>query len=113
VAHNASRHHDRRRAARAATEYRDERLGDPERAIAAAVGSGGDTDTVGSIVGGIVGARHGRSALSTRWIKGLRHMFGRSAALFSQRTQRILHVCMRSAMTIRTGAYLRGRRRGG
>ncbi|MGD0472623.1 MAG: ADP-ribosylglycohydrolase family protein [Candidatus Velthaea sp.] len=46
--------------------------GDPERAIAAAVGSGGDTDTVGSIVGAIVGARNGLHALPLRWVDGLR-----------------------------------------
>ena len=45
--------------------------GDPERAIAAAVGSGGDTDTVGSIVGAIVGARCGLDALPRRWVAGL------------------------------------------
>jgi len=45
--------------------------GDPERAIAAAAASGGDTDTVACIVGGIVGARCGRSALPERWIAGL------------------------------------------
>jgi ADP-ribosylglycohydrolase len=32
--------------------------GEPARAIAAAVASGADTDTVGSIAGAIVGARH-------------------------------------------------------
>jgi hypothetical protein len=46
--------------------------GDPERAIAAGVGSGGDTDTVGSIVGAIVGARCGLDALPRRWVEGLR-----------------------------------------
>jgi hypothetical protein len=44
--------------------------GDPERAIAAAVGSGGDTDTVGSIVGAIVGARYGLNALPRPWVGG-------------------------------------------
>ena len=45
--------------------------GDPERAIGAAAASGGDTDTVACIVGGIVGARCGRGALPERWIAGL------------------------------------------
>jgi ADP-ribosylglycohydrolase len=45
---------------------------EPGRAIAAAVGSGGDTDTVGSIAGAIVGARHGLRALPVRWVEGLR-----------------------------------------
>jgi ADP-ribosylglycohydrolase len=45
--------------------------GDPARAIAAATGAGGDTDTVSSIVGAIVGARYGLAALPARWIDGL------------------------------------------
>jgi ADP-ribosylglycohydrolase len=45
--------------------------GDAARAIAAAVGSGGDTDTIGSIVGAIVGARYGYATLPTSWIEGL------------------------------------------
>ncbi len=45
--------------------------GDPERAIGAAAASGGDTDTVACIVGGIVGARYGRRALPKRWLAGL------------------------------------------
>jgi ADP-ribosyl-[dinitrogen reductase] hydrolase len=44
---------------------------EPNLAIGAAAASGGDTDTVASIVGAIVGARHGSSALSSRWIEGL------------------------------------------
>ncbi len=44
---------------------------DPEAAIGAAAASGGDTDTVASIVGAFVGARSGRSALPERWIVGL------------------------------------------
>lgn len=45
---------------------------DPERAIAAAAGSGGDTDTIASIVGAIAGARHGLGALPKRWIDALK-----------------------------------------
>ncbi len=45
--------------------------GDPERAIAAAAASGGDTDTVACITGAIAGARSGRSALPERWLAGL------------------------------------------
>lgn len=45
--------------------------GDPEKAIAAAAASGGDTDTVACIAGAIVGARYGRSALPQRWLAGL------------------------------------------
>jgi ADP-ribosylglycohydrolase len=44
---------------------------DPNRAIAAAAASGGDTDTVACIVGALVGARAGRSALRSEWIAGL------------------------------------------
>jgi ADP-ribosylglycohydrolase len=45
--------------------------GDPERAIAAAAASGGDTDTVACIAGAIAGARAGKSALPERWLRGL------------------------------------------
>jgi ADP-ribosylglycohydrolase len=45
--------------------------GDPARAIAAAAGSGGDTATVGTIVGAIVGARYGLRAIPRRWVAGL------------------------------------------
>lgn len=44
---------------------------DFRKAIEAAVGLGGDTDTVGAIVGGIVGARVGRSGIPSEWIEGL------------------------------------------
>jgi len=47
--------------------YKDE----PEFAIGAAAASGGDTDTVASIVGSIVGARHGAAGMTSRWIDGL------------------------------------------
>jgi len=45
---------------------------DPCRAIAAAAASGGDTDTVASIVGAIVGARSGLESLDSDWIAGLK-----------------------------------------
>jgi ADP-ribosyl-[dinitrogen reductase] hydrolase len=45
---------------------------DPKRAIAAAAASGGDTDTIASIVGGIVGARCGVEALDPKWLAGLK-----------------------------------------
>jgi ADP-ribosylglycohydrolase len=44
-------------------------VGDPEHATAAAVGSGGDTDTVGSIVRAIVGTCCWFAALLRRWFK--------------------------------------------
>jgi ADP-ribosylglycohydrolase len=44
---------------------------EPTLAIGAAAASGGDTDTVASIVGAIVGARHGSAALTSRWIENL------------------------------------------
>jgi ADP-ribosylglycohydrolase len=44
---------------------------EPHLAIGAAAASGGDTDTVASIVGAIVGARHGSAALTSRWIESL------------------------------------------
>jgi ADP-ribosylglycohydrolase len=44
---------------------------DPKRAIAAAAASGGDTDTVASIAGGIVGARNGVDVFEGEWMTGL------------------------------------------
>jgi ADP-ribosylglycohydrolase len=44
---------------------------DPLDAIAAAAGSGGDTDTVACVAGGIVGARMGLRALPEAWTSGL------------------------------------------
>jgi len=44
---------------------------DPRRAIAADAASGGDTVTVASIVGGIVGARAGVGAFEDGWLTGL------------------------------------------
>jgi poly(ADP-ribose) glycohydrolase ARH3 len=48
--------------------YQDE----PKRAFAAAAASGGDTDTVASIVGALVGARCGVEALEPDWLEGLK-----------------------------------------
>jgi ADP-ribosylglycohydrolase len=45
--------------------------GDFRSAVEAAVLAGGDTDTVGAIVGGIAGATVGEGALPTEWIRGL------------------------------------------
>jgi ADP-ribosylglycohydrolase len=59
--------------------------GDPNRAIAAAVASGGDTDTIGCIVGAIVGARAGFGALRGDWIAGLRDD-GRVGAVVTELT---------------------------
>jgi ADP-ribosylglycohydrolase len=47
--------------------YADDAAG----AIAAAAASGGDTDTMACIVGGIVGARFGVVALPAEWVQGL------------------------------------------
>jgi ADP-ribosylglycohydrolase len=44
---------------------------DPVRALGAAAASGGDTDTVASIAGAIVGARFGLQAFPVSWIDGL------------------------------------------
>jgi ADP-ribosyl-[dinitrogen reductase] hydrolase len=55
-------------AAHAITLLFDE---DAESAIGTAAASGGDTDTVAAIVGAIVGARYGRSALPARWLTGM------------------------------------------
>jgi len=44
---------------------------EPEVAIGLAAASGRDTDTVASIVGGMLGAKHGAGMLPTRWLSGL------------------------------------------
>jgi ADP-ribosylglycohydrolase len=69
--------------------------GDPERAIAAAAASGGDTDTIACIAGAIAGARHGKSALPKRWLDGLSYEAARAcddlaAALASPELHRTL-----------------------
>ena len=46
---------------------------DPARAIALAAGSGGDTDTIASMVGAMLGAAHGTAVLPTRLIVDLDH----------------------------------------
>ncbi len=46
---------------------------DIETGIGIAAASGGDTDTVASIVGAMLGAVHGRRSLPKRWIDGLEH----------------------------------------
>jgi ADP-ribosyl-[dinitrogen reductase] hydrolase len=46
-------------------------VGDPERAIGLAAGSGRDTDTVASMVGAMLGAVHGWKALPSRWVHRL------------------------------------------
>jgi ADP-ribosylglycohydrolase len=45
--------------------------GDPVVAIGVAAASGGDTDTVASITGAIVGARSGIAAFPKSWLEGL------------------------------------------
>jgi ADP-ribosyl-[dinitrogen reductase] hydrolase len=47
---------------------------DIETGIGIAAGSGQDTDTVATIVGAMLGAVHGRRALPTRWIQGLKYL---------------------------------------
>ena len=44
---------------------------DPAVAIGVAAASGGDTDTIASIAGAIVGARSGIAAFPTSWLEGL------------------------------------------
>lgn len=46
---------------------------DPEAAICAAARSGGDTDTVASLVGALSGAYHGYSKLPERWLTQIDH----------------------------------------
>jgi ADP-ribosylglycohydrolase len=45
----------------------------PEEAICAAARSGGDTDTVATIVGALAGSYHGRSKLPERWLNKVAH----------------------------------------
>lgn len=44
---------------------------DPEEAVARAVNSGGDTDTMGAMAGAIAGAFHGESGWPDRWLSAL------------------------------------------
>lgn len=44
---------------------------DFEKAVAAAVNSGGDADTLGAMAGAMSGALHGASAIPERWLHGL------------------------------------------
>ena len=46
---------------------------DPEEAICAAARSGGDTDTVATIVGALAGSYHGASKLPSRWLSKIAH----------------------------------------
>ena len=46
---------------------------DLEKGVAAAAASGGDTDTIGSITGAMLGALHGISAIPNQWLRGLRY----------------------------------------
>ena len=48
--------------------------GSYERAVVAAINQGGDTDTIGAMVGAMAGALHGISAVPARWIQGLRNV---------------------------------------
>lgn len=44
----------------------------PEDAIVFAASLGGDTDSIGALVGGLAGALHGLSAFSRRWLENLK-----------------------------------------
>ncbi len=46
-------------------------LDDPERALIAAVGYGGDADTIAAMTGAVVGAFRGAGAFPQRWHDGL------------------------------------------
>lgn len=45
--------------------------GDFRGAVLAAIGMGGDTDTVAAIVGGIIGARVGENGIPPEWLRGI------------------------------------------
>ncbi len=54
--------------------YVAEKFGDRfDEAIEIAVTIDGDSDTVGCLVGAILGARHGKSAISDKWLTNLEH----------------------------------------
>ena len=46
-------------------------IDDPEQALVAAVGYGGDTDTIAAMTGAVVGALHGADLFPRRWHDGL------------------------------------------
>ena len=46
-------------------------VSDPEKALVAAVGYGGDTDTIAAMTGALVGAMNGAQAFPPRWHDGL------------------------------------------
>lgn len=46
-------------------------LSEPEEALVCAVGLGGDTDTLASMVGAVLGALHGPGGFPERWVSGL------------------------------------------
>jgi hypothetical protein len=82
---------------------------DIESGIAIAAASGGDTDTVASIVGAMLGAVHGRHALPQRWIDGL---------TFRERSKTPLTLCIAtsfaasaSGIACRRPAYTSGQDR--
>ncbi|MBI2194951.1 MAG: ADP-ribosylglycohydrolase family protein [Planctomycetes bacterium] len=49
-------------------------LGSYERAVLAAVNQGGDTDTIGALVGAMAGTLHGYYAIPVRWATGLKNL---------------------------------------
>ena len=57
-------------------------VNNPEEAICAAVGLGGDTDTIGSMCGALCGALHGDTWLPERWLQGMENgLHGRDSAI--------------------------------
>jgi ADP-ribosylglycohydrolase len=67
---------------------------DPEEAIVRAVNDTRDKDTVGAIVGSVVGALHGATALPPRWRDGL---LGRTGAEDDGTVFRLIHAAHSTA----------------
>lgn len=62
--------------------------GDFRPAVIAALNCGGDTDTVGAIVGALCGARHGVEKIPTQWREGIWE-WPRSLALLKRAAERL------------------------
>jgi len=64
-------------------------------AVLSAIRCGGDTDTVGAIVGGIIGARVGKEGIPPRWLERIWE-WPRSTAWIEQVGERLARVCTTS-----------------
>lgn len=72
---------------------------DYRQAVEAVISLGGDTDTTGAIVGGLMGATLGDAAIPVEWINGI--------AEWPKSTQWMRRLCERLAGSITTGEAIR------